>query len=116
MSNYKQVVVWRGLLLSESDTPSLDEINNFERYLDKEMNFKVKYITEYKTRADKGDENTGGRNDVLFYIHNDNIPKFAMWRLQTGGEVSWLEDYLDNGGRKLIPASEYNKIKEITNA
>ena len=120
MSNYKQVVVWRGLVLSESDTPTKEDINDFETYLDKEMKFKVKYITEYKTSADRKNgkkvEDTGGRNDVLFYIHKDNIPKFAMWKLQTSGEVSWREDYQDNGGRKLITLNKYNEIKEKTNA
>ncbi len=44
---------------------------------------------------------TGGRNDLFFYIADKDISKFAVPRLRMG--IRWWEDVLGNGNGKLYP-------------
>ena len=96
MEHYNQLVVWPGTIVGDSN-----EQLKFQTWLDEE-GFRAKYVTEFKTLPDSpGDIHTGGRNDLLFYIHEDDVGKFAIWRLQY--EMRWWEDYLDNGGSEIVP-------------
>ena len=98
-----QIVVWEATIVGK------DNVKKFETFL-KEEGFRAKYATEFKTLPDKDDysNKTGGRNDLLFYIHSDDISKFAIWRLQRG--MRWWEDYLDNGARKIVPQAILKKF------
>ncbi len=95
-----QLVVWPGCIVGE------ENIKEFEKLLTKE-GFKVKYNTEFKTLPDPDDPDTGGRNDVLFTIDDKDIPKFSIWRMQHG--MRWWEDYLDGGGKYIVPVEVKNK-------
>ena len=95
-NNFKQLVVWRGTIVGK------DEIKKFENWLQEE-GFRVKYATEFNT--------TKGSNDLLFYIHSDDISKFAIWRLERG--MSWWEDYLDNGAKDIVPKEVLNKFSYL---
>ena len=73
------------------------------------MDVRVKYKTEVLTNPDL-DENgnevpeTGGRNDLFFYIHDDDIGKFAVPRLSMC--IRWYEDVVSyNDGAYLYPES-----------
>lgn len=105
MSDFKQLAVWRGTLLDrkESDEFSSPEtVKDFEDFFKEDAGVRVKYYKEILTLPDSS-ENSGGRNDVLFYVHNDDINRFTGWRLQHG--MSWLEDYIDNE-KDIIPDVE----------
>jgi len=42
---------------------------------------------------------SGGRTDLALMFNEDdalNIGKLAMWRLQRGGDASWVSDYVVN--------------------
>lgn len=90
-NNYTQLCVWQGIIVGEG------ERINFEVFFEKEMGVRVKYLCEVKTNPDL-DENgnivpeTGRRNDVMFYVHNDDIGKFAVPRLSIG--IRWWEDVI----------------------
>ena len=58
----------------------------------------MQFEAQFKTLAGQGGE--GGRNDLLVYIHADDVGKFALWRLQYG--MSWWEDYVVNNA-SIIP-------------
>ena len=97
MDNYTQLCVWQGTTLGKSS------IQEFEQFFLDDMGVRVKYHTEVKTLPDL-DENgnpisdTGGRNDLFFYAHNEDINKFAVSRMGMG--IRWWEDvvkYNDNG-------------------
>ena len=102
-----QLVVCRGTIVGE------DKKHDFTDWM-KEQGFTVEYQEEFKTLPDvvdgKAVEGTGGRNDLLFSIE-DNLEKFAIWRLQFNGEMSWWEDYLDNGGNLIAPNSILEKYE-----
>ena len=94
MRKYKQLCVWPGTVVGES------KIKEFEGHF-KDLGFRIKYAEEVKTKPDVEDgkvvDDSGGRNDLLFYIHDDDIGKFAVPRLSMG--IRWWEDvvnYNDN--------------------
>ena len=96
MKNFNQLCVWPGTVLGVA-TPK-----DFEDFFKDEMGVRVKYHTEVETLPDVDDNgnalpNTGGRNDLFFFIHDNDIGKFAVERLQMG--IRWWEDvivYNDN--------------------
>ena len=96
---FEQVCVWPGTLVGE------DKIAEFEAFLLEKFGARVQYLEEVTTAPDLKNgfpvEGTGGRNDVLFAIHNEDIGKFAIPRMQFG--VRWVEDVYGNGGGALYP-------------
>ena len=96
MEKYTQLCVWPGIIIGA------DKKEEFEQFIKTEMNTRVKYYPEVETLPDldKNKEpipDTGGRNDLFFYVHSDDISKFAVPRLSMG--IRWWEDvvkYNDN--------------------
>lgn len=85
---FSQVCVWPGIVL--------DETANFAELMLEHFGVRVQYLEEVKTAPDIKNgfpvEGTGGRNDLLFAVHNDDIAKFAVPRLAVG--IRWIEDAL----------------------
>jgi hypothetical protein len=95
-NNYIQLCVWPGTILGDNSPEDLEKF-----FLD-EMNTRVKYKCEVKTKPDLDESgnpipDTGGRNDLFFYVHSEDIGHFAIPRLKMG--IRWWEDvisYNDN--------------------
>ena len=99
---YNQLCVLQGTIMPEGGAKEL------ETFFKNEMGVKVKFETEVKTLPDTpGCTETGGRNDIFFYIADDDIGKFAVPRLSMG--IRWYEDVLGNGGGKLYPTEILEK-------
>ena len=103
MKKYNQLCVWPATVVGK------DDVKDLEDFFKKEMDVRVKYKTEVLTNPDL-DENgnevpdTGGRNDLFFYVHDDDIGKFAVPRLSMG--IRWYEDVVSyNDGAYLYPQS-----------
>ena len=104
--NYAQVCVWQAMIVEEDDR------HDFQEYF-LQKGFRVILLESVTTGPDR-DENgnvdfeTGGRVDTLFAIHNDDVIKFAIPRLEMG--IRWIEDVLDNEeeGRSIYP----NRVTE----
>lgn len=92
--NFTQVAVWRGTVVGP------EMVADFESFFDEEMSVRVQYLEEIKTYPDLlcgiPVEGTGGRNDVFFAIHKDDVGKFAGPRLGLDGGCSWVEDVIAN--------------------
>ena len=102
---FNQLCVLQGCLMPGGGAKEL------ESFFKDEMGVTVKFETEVKTLPDKpGCTETGGRNDVFFYIADDDISKFAIPRLQMG--IRWYEDVLGNGGGKLYPTEVLEKYEK----
>lgn len=91
MKDYEQIVVWPATIVGE------ENVKDFEKFIKDELGCRAKYITEVKTNPDQNEDgspvkDTGGRNDVLFYIHKDDVGKFAVPRFQFG--MRWWEDVI----------------------
>lgn len=85
---FSQVCVWPGTIVGE------EHIEEFEKFMFNEFKSRIQYLEEIKTKPDIGDPNTGGRNDVFFAVHDEDVGKFAVPRLIAG--IRWIEDVLDN--------------------
>lgn len=99
--DFQQVVVWPGTVLRE------DEYEDFTDFFKTEFDTRVAEIESVTTGPNLDSEgnpvpDTGGRIDVIFKVHNDDIPKFAIPKMHI--RASWWEDMLDNGYAKIIPA------------
>lgn len=97
---FSQVCIWRGTTVKE------EEIPEFEKFFMDEFGVRVQYLETIDTLPDTCDcgitqPDTGGRNDVFFAVHKEDIPKFAVKRLAHG--ISWIED-------ALCPANYSSKI------
>lgn len=96
---FRQVCVWPATLVGA------DRVQEFEKFVLDEMGAKVQYLEEIQTAPDMRNgfpvEGTGGRNDVFFAVHNDDVMKFAVPRFAYG--MRWLEDVYGNGHGDLYP-------------
>ena len=107
---FVQVCVWQGTLVG------LDNVHAFEEWMQDELGTRVQYLEEVETAPDtvngRAVAGTGGRNDVLFAVHTDDVMKFAVPRLQYG--MRWLEDVYGNGHGDLYPerVAEYKCWEE----
>ena len=82
---FEQVCIICGLLVED---PKEFEEQVFERF-----NTRVQYLETITTKPDVDDPiNTGGRKDVFFAVHNEDVVKFAVPRLKLG--IRWVEDAL----------------------
>jgi len=101
MENLDQLCVWEGTIVGE------ENIRDFEEFFQNEMDCLVYYVEEVKTLPTPGEPDTGGRNDVFFYVHHKDVSKFAIPRLRLG--IRWWEDVLGNGNGVLYPESILEK-------
>ena len=99
---FNQLCVMEGTLMPEGGAKEL------ESFFKDEMGVTVLFETEVKTLPDTPEcTETGGRNDLFFYISDDDIGKFAVPRLSMG--IKWWEDVLGNGQGKLYPTEILEK-------
>ena len=105
LNKFNQLCVLEGTIMPEGGAKEL------ESFFKDNFGVKVKFETEVKTLPNKpGCTETGDRNDIFFYIADDDIGKFAVPRFSMG--VRWWEDVLGNGNGKLYPTEileKYNK-------
>ena len=105
---FNQLCVMEGTLMPEGGAKEL------VKFFKEEMKVDVHFETQVKTLPDNPEcTETGGRNDLFFYIADDDIGKFAVPRLRMG--IRWWEDVLGNGNGKLYPAeirNRYNKTPQ----
>jgi len=93
-TKFNQLCVLEGTIMPEGGAKEL------KTFFKDNMGVRVKFETQTKTLPDfEGCTETGGRNDIFFYIHDDDIGKFAVPRLSMG--IRWWEDVLGNGNGKL---------------
>jgi len=102
---FNQLCVLEGTLMPEGGAKAL------EAFFKDEMKVDVRFETQVETLPDNpGCTETGGRNDLFFYIADKDIGKFAVPRLQMG--VRWWEDILGNGNGKLYPSEVLEKYSK----
>jgi hypothetical protein len=89
---FTQVVVWPGTLVGD------DCVDDFLVWMTEEFGVRAQYLEEIETNPSRDNygniiEGTGGRNDLLFAVHAEDVPKFVLPRLKFG--MRWLEDVLE---------------------
>lgn len=111
MNQFKQLCVWPGIVLGEI-TPQ-----DFEQYFFDGLGVRVKYHTEVKTLPDLDEHDepvpdTGDRNDLFFYIHDEDVVKFAVPRLAMG--IRWWEDVVKYNDNKHLYTEEFLRDNPVT--
>ena len=93
---FTQVYVWPGTLLPESD------ISKFIDWLSSQFGVRGQYLETIVTlpRDEDGPE-SGGRHDVFFSVHDDDLPQFSVPRLEWG--IFHVESIFLNLGHKAYP-------------
>lgn len=100
-NKFNQLCVWPGLVLKD------DNHDEFINFFKERMDARIKIADIVLTNPDLDSngntiEGTGGRSDVLFYVHDDDIQHFALPRLKLG--IRWWEDVVKyNNGAYLYP-------------
>lgn len=97
---FSQVCVWPGTVMDDSRS------EEFEQWFLDNVEVRVQYLETILTNPDKDKQGlpvpeTGGRQDVFFAIHNDDLMKFVLPKLQLGAR--WLEDVYGNKQGYLYP-------------
>lgn len=93
---FSQVVIWPGTVCGEGNAV------DFEKFILDQLKTRCQYLEEIRTNKDFGDEESGGRNDIFFAVHSEDVGKFAVPRFAFG--MRWIEDIYGNGGGYLYPA------------
>lgn len=102
---FSQLCVWEGVIVGE------DRVNEFIEWISETFDgVRVQYAEEVKTLPTPGVPDTGGRNDIFFYVHEEDILKFAVPRLAYG--IRWWEDVLGNGNEYLYTEDILNKYEK----
>jgi hypothetical protein len=87
---FQQVCIWPATDLGDN-TPK-----DFEKFIKTQFGARAQFLEVIETFPDLNNgrhvEGTGGRSDLFFAIHSEDIHKFAIARLQYG--ISWVEDTL----------------------
>lgn len=87
-TDFSQVCVWPGTKLDDTGPAG------FEAYMFKEFGVRVQYL-ENITTSSGGIPGEGGRSDLFFAVHKDDISRFAVPRLEA--DIRWIEDVLATG-------------------
>jgi len=83
-NQFNQLCVWPGTVLGNS---TIEDLTNFFK---NEFDVRIKFAEEVITNGNIERNEEGRRNDLFFYIHNEDIEKFAVKRLEVG--IRWWED------------------------
>ena len=102
-NNFNQLVVWQGTDLGDTDPKELVDF-----FIDN-LDTRIKWCEQVTTLPDVIDgqkvEGTGGRFDLLFYVHNEDISKFALKRFQLDG-CRWWEDVVSYNNQAHLYSQE----------
>ena len=88
---YNQVCVWSGMLIERG----LEK--EFEKFILEKFDTRAQFLETITTLPNTEGEDSlesGGRLDVFFAVHEDDVVKFAIKRLAFG--IRWIEDVLSN--------------------
>ena len=112
-----QVCVIQGTLICpEGEQPTPEQVTEFEGFFASEFSVQIQYLEQVTTLPDLSEfgqqvPGTGGRNDVLFAVHQDDVGRFAVPRFAIGAR--WIEDVLapTNHGRHLYDCEHLDQYK-----
>jgi len=110
-NNYTQLCVWPGVIVGQ------EEKEDFERYMLDAFNTRAKYHTEVQTLPDLDESgnpvpDTGGRNDLFFYVHPEDVANFAVPRLKMG--IRWWEDTVGYNDNRHLYTEEFLNAHPLT--
>lgn len=111
--DFTQLCVWPGTIVAKGKTEEekKTQIKSFEEFFKDQFDTRIKYESEVATLSDGNPGSTGGRNDAFFYVHKDDVRKFAAPRLKAS--IRWWEDVFFNQQENIYP-EEFRKTHPRT--
>lgn len=109
--NYTQMCAWPATLVEPDDEPKLQEFFKEAFGLEHPVHTVGCVITNPDKKNGKKVEGTGGRCDMMFFVHQGDIMKFAVPRLAYG--IRWWEDVVGNKRHKIYPSAFLKEAKEV---
>ena len=109
-NQFTQLCVWPGVIVIGESKPEEHEgqIIDFEAWVANEFKgTRAKFAEEVKTLPTPGEPGTGGRHDIFFYVHHNDIGIFAVPRLAYG--IRWWEDVIENESHLIYPQEVLDK-------
>ena len=98
---FTQVCVWQGTTVVENKLLAAEQIKEFEDLGRWFFGSRFQYLEEIKTNPTPDEPGTGGRTDLFFAVHSEDVGKFAIPRLAYG--IRWIEDVYGNESGYLYP-------------
>ena len=94
---YSQLCLIRGFEIGP------DQIEDFEAIILNKFGVRIKYDAQVKTLPDLDEDGniipgTGGRRDLFFYVHDEDVEKFSIARMHLGAR--WWEDVISHKSNK----------------
>lgn len=98
--NFTQLCVWPGTILGNH---TIEEFEQFfvENLHGTRIKFSEIVITSPDMENGSPVPDTGGRSDIFFYVHDEDLGKFAVPRLAYG--IRWWEDVVQNESHLIYP-------------
>ena len=87
--HYSQVCVWPDTYLDNDDEPQDTRVQLFVDHMKQSYDIRIQFLEEFMTSGDPP------KFALIFAVHQEDLPKFAMPRLQLG--IRWVEDATDPG-------------------
>jgi len=93
--HFKQVCIIHGLDIIDENNVDCSE--DFVKFMLDKVGVRIQFLEQIATFPDidkNGEqvEGTGGRHDIFFAVHNDDVGKFTLPRFQL--KARWIEDVL----------------------
>jgi len=93
-TKFNQLCVWQGTILGDST------VEDFTNFFKETFNTRIQFCEEVVTNGNEFLNEEGGRNDILFYVHDDDIVQFAVKRLEYG--IRWWDDVISYNGEAYL--------------
>lgn len=108
---FTQLCVIHGCMLGENSP------KDFENFMLENFDTRVKFEAEIDTLPDldkkgKPVPETGGRKDLFFYAHSEDIAKFSVKRFEMG--VRWWEDVVKYNDNAHLYTQEFKDAHPVT--
>jgi len=71
-NNFNQLCVWLGTMLGDNTE------EDFVNFIKKEFDVRAKFAEIVVTNGSIERNEEGGRHDLLFFVHNEDVGKFAV--------------------------------------
>ena len=109
--DFKQLCVWHGTTLDGGT--SQDLIDFFQKKFGVRIQFEQEVITNPDLDSNGiAIKDTGSRSDLLFYVHNEDVGKFAVPRFSIG--VRWWEDVVKYNNNSHLYTKDFLEAKPVT--
>ena len=100
-NGFTQVCIMEGAHIGESTK------REFESFMEDNFQVRSQFLEQVETLPDLDRrgipiKDTGGRDDIIFAIHDDDINHFITIRLKAG--IRWIEDIYSNGHGHRYPS------------